>query len=97
MNRIFFLIAAWSCLIGLSNAAILHVDASASPGGNGSSPALAFRKLQDALAIAAPKDVIRMAEGVYFPDEGNGLTDDDVTPSFTVPDSVTILGGYQKG
>jgi len=68
---------------------VFFVDA-ASPGGNGSSWSAAFSDLQDALALAGPGDVIRVAEGTYLPDRGTG----DRTLTFDLPAGVRILGGF---
>lgn len=82
-------------LLPLARADVLHVDASAGPGGDGSSPVQAFRFLRDALATARGKDEIRIAGGIYFPDEGVGAKDNDPAESFIIPDNVRIVGGYK--
>ncbi|MGB1260056.1 MAG: hypothetical protein ACPG6P_08460, partial [Akkermansiaceae bacterium] len=54
-------------------AAVRYVDAQVSGGaGDGSSWANAYTKLQDALAASSSGDNIRVARGVYYPDEGSG-------------------------
>ncbi len=81
--------------------AIVHVDASATGAGDGASWAGAFTKLQDGLTLArscAPTTTaLLVAEGVYYPDEGTGLTDDDRTATFALIDGVTLEGGYPSG
>jgi hypothetical protein len=78
----------------------LYVDASAPPGGNGTSWLRAFRDLQDALSLAYSSSgsipplqhlEIRVAQGVYRPDRGTG----DRNASFVVTGSATTLvGGF---
>jgi len=67
----------------------IYVDAAVS-GGDGTSWATAFHDLQDALAIAAAGDEIRVAQGIYRPDRGTG----DRTATFRLISGVSILGGY---
>jgi predicted outer membrane repeat protein len=76
------------------------VDASAAAGGDGESWATAFDKLQDALACVrsggscAGVTEIWVAKGVYYPDEGTGITDDDVGASFALIPDVGLYGGF---
>lgn len=79
-------------LPSLASGAILHVDSTAGPGGDGSSPAQAFEDLQDALTAAQPKDVIHVAGGVYLPSQSA-----DPTESFIIPNFVTVIGGFKPG
>ncbi len=62
--------------------------------GDGSSWTNAFPYLQDALAVAIPFDTIKVAGGVYYPDEGAAVTNDDRTASFVIPAGVDISGGW---
>ncbi len=74
----------------------LHVDASAAPGGDGTSWATAFTDLGDALDLAALDPLVatvRVAEGAYRPDRGTL----DPTQSFVLVDGVALLGGYPTG
>ncbi|MEM7623260.1 MAG: right-handed parallel beta-helix repeat-containing protein [Planctomycetota bacterium] len=68
---------------------VLHVDASAGPGGDGSNWVQAFDSLTDALAVAQPFDQIWITAGVYVPDSPGGR---DAT--FTIPDGVAVFGGF---
>ncbi len=75
---------------------VLYVDAAAVGAGDGSSWADAYVSLQDALgaASAAPKPIeIRVAQGVYKPQEGP-----DAGPvhdaAFQLLDDVVLRGGY---
>ena len=79
---------------------ILYVDQSNGTPGNGSSWALSFDKLQDALdeacnnATVADPYQIWVAEGLYFPDEGITETDDDRSSTFQLCDNVAMYGGF---
>ncbi len=57
----------------------------------------AYTNLQDALAEARYGDEIWVAEGVYYPDEGGGQTNDDRGASFALKDGVEIYGGFAGG
>ncbi len=74
----------------------LYVDADVMPPviPTGLTWTLAYTNLQDALAEAADGDEIWVAEGVYYPDEGQGQTNNDVTASFAMTDGVKIYGGF---
>ena len=72
----------------------IYVDASATGTGNGLSWSDAFTTLQDALADATSGDEIWVAVGVYYPDEGGGMIDNDPTMSFTLLNGVEIYGGF---
>jgi len=75
---------------------IIYVDADANGLNDGSSWADAYNYLQDALATAASGDEIRVAQGIYRPDESsvkpNGSG--DRTATFQLINGVTIKGGY---
>jgi hypothetical protein len=73
---------------------VWHVDADAPGANTGSNWTHAFNYLQDALAVAAPGDTIKVAEGTYKPDEGGGQTPGDITATFDLIDDVVIEGGY---
>jgi predicted outer membrane repeat protein len=76
---------------------IIHVDHDATGANNGSSWSDAYNHLQDALADAASaaKPVeIRVAGGVYRPDEGAPVTPGNRQATFQLINSVTVKGGY---
>jgi len=75
---------------------VLHVDAAAAPGGDGLSWATAYASLQDAIADTATvgNTEIRVAQGVYKPDQGAGRTPGDRLASFELISSLALKGGY---
>ena len=74
---------------------ILYVDqASTCSSDCGSSWATAYPKLQDALASVLSGGQVWVAQGVYYPDEGAGQTDNDVLSIFTVIKGVAVYGGF---
>ena len=85
-----------------SESVTLYVDDDAPPGGDGSSWQSAFGYLQNALAYAAdPVNAvteIRIAQGLYKPDQGEpGLpgtpTAGDRNATFTLPAGIALRGG----
>jgi hypothetical protein len=92
--------AFWGSLVPLpaeAAGAIIYVDASASGADTGANWTDAYPNLQDALAVATSIDQIWVAAGVYYPDEGGGMTDDDRTMTFTLIDGVEMYGGFAGG
>ena len=82
-------------VIGPAGAREILVDASAtSATPDGETWCSAYLYLQDALAIATAGDVIRVANGVYKPDEGAGQTPGDREATFQLVDAVEMYGGY---
>ena len=81
-----------------SSAKIIYVDANApGPTHDGSSWANAYKYFQDALADAgsAVKPVeILVAQGIYKPDQGDGITTGDQTATFQLINGVTLKGGH---
>ncbi len=80
----------------------LYVDVNATGANNGSTWTDAYTSLQDALAVAnslVPTDTVEVwvAAGVYYPDVGAGLTDNDTNLSFTLNGSVAVYGGFLSG
>ena len=78
-------------------AATWYVDDDIAAPGAGTSWGVAFAKLQDALAAASSGDMILVAEGTYFPDEGGSSTNDDRNATFQLIDGVEIFGGFPDG
>ncbi|UCG32315.1 MAG: C10 family peptidase, partial [Phycisphaerales bacterium] len=73
---------------------VMFVDVDAPDGGDGSSWANAYNRLQDALAAVQQGQQIWVAEGVYRPDQGSGVTPDDQDATFTLGNCVTVCGGF---
>ena len=76
---------------------ILYVDGTAAGVNDGSSWTNAYRYLQDALAAAKAPDKpveIRVAQGLYKPDLGTGITPGDQAATFQLLNGVTLKGGY---
>ncbi|UCC29303.1 MAG: right-handed parallel beta-helix repeat-containing protein [Phycisphaerales bacterium] len=86
-------------IVGYNAAAqIVYVDDSAIFSEDGSTWCHAYRNLQDALSVARDSggDIheIRVAAGVYKPDQGADQTSDDRTATFQLVNGVSIKGGY---
>ena len=98
MSRKLSLLGVLSCAVVNVSAAVFYVDASV-PGGadDGSSWGNAFANLQDALQSVGTGDQIRVAKGIYYPDEGGGQVDDDRDAAFELPDGVALFGGFLSG
>jgi parallel beta-helix repeat protein/predicted outer membrane repeat protein len=77
-----------------AHAKTIYVDDDAPGANDGSSWPDAFNYLQDALADAASSDEIHVAQGVYKPDQGTGITPGDRTVAFQLINSITLKGGY---
>jgi hypothetical protein len=81
-----------------AHAQILYVDEGATGAGDGSTWCDAFTHLQDALSVAADAGgaihEIRVAHGVYKPDEGAFQTPLDRSATFTLISGVALKGGY---
>ncbi len=76
---------------------VLYVDDDAPLGGDGASWNTAYRHLQDALLGAALDSDIRIAGGIYSPDEdeGSGVTPGDRTATSQLISGVGLYGGYR--
>lgn len=75
----------------------LYVDASAPGANTGMSWADAFYNLQEALSAAAANPhikEIRVAHGIYRPDQGAGIAPGDREASFDLVNGVDLKGGY---
>ncbi|MCU7549933.1 T9SS type A sorting domain-containing protein [Chitinophagaceae bacterium LB-8] len=93
MKSIIIALCLLFCLHTFSQA-IYYVNDNATGANNGSSWTNAFTKLQDALAVAVSGDQIWVAAGIYYPDEGGGLTNNDRTHSFHLKNGVALYGGF---
>jgi hypothetical protein len=70
--------------------------------GDGSDPtgrwSTAYATLQDALVDAAPGSgtEIWVAAGVYYPDEGGGYVNNDVSATFVLKDGVSLYSAFDN-
>ncbi len=92
-------------LLGLALAAVLtagpaaaggglcYVNGAAAGGATGLDWTNAYTTVQDALTNAACTE-IWVAKGVYYPDEGNGQTNDNRGETFTLKNGVALYGGF---
>jgi len=90
-----FLIVALLCSLAYSK--IIYVDDDAAGANDGKSWENAYVYLQDALADAnsAEKPIeIRVAQGIYKPDQGADQTAGDRDATFQFINSVSLKGGY---
>jgi len=71
----------------------IYVNAHTTGTNDGSSWDNAYKYLQDALAAASRGDVIKVADGVYKPDQGAAITPGDREASFKLKSGVAIYGG----
>ena len=101
LNRV--RVSVWAavllCAAGATGAfgqAVVYVDDDAPAGGDGTTWATAFRYLQDGLHAAAAGCEIRVAGGVYRPDqdEGGQVTPGDREATFHLADDYTVVGGH---
>jgi hypothetical protein len=85
------------CITSTVTGKIIYVDDNALGANDGSNWENAYNFLQDALADAnSNSDVneIRVARGIYKPDQGAGITPGDREATFQLIDGVTVKGGY---
>ncbi len=74
-------------------AQVVHVDADAPPGGDGSSWAAAYDELADAFAAGVQAKQVWVAEGVYAPTQPLDPSDRR-TVTFDLPRMVRLFGGF---
>jgi predicted GH43/DUF377 family glycosyl hydrolase len=80
-----------------ANSQVIYVDDSAAGANDGTSWENAYVHLQDALTDANDLDKpveIRVAQGIYRPDQGANQTAKDRTATFQLIDGVALRGGY---
>ncbi len=77
-------------------ASVVYVDDDASAGGDGQTWETAYRYVQDALYVSTNGDEIRIAGGVYRPDEADNVavTPGDRNATFALVNGVCVYGGY---
>ena len=81
------------------NTTLLHVDSSATAGGDGSSWAMAFDNLQAAIDTACSCDIdtIWVAKGTYYPSKdatGNANPSDNRDKTFYINKDLQLYGGF---
>lgn len=90
-------VAVCALVLGLCAAgqgAIIYVDDNAGGANDGSCWTDAFAHLQDALAVALPGDEVRVAQGIYKPDQGAGQSLGDQAAAFQLVGGTVLRGGY---
>ena len=89
--------AAVLAAASLCPADTIYVDDDLPIGGDGQSWFSAFKHLQDALAVAAAGDEIRVAQGTYKPDQSQSgvVTPGDRTATFNLAGVAALRGGYR--
>ncbi len=95
--RIRAVVVACALVMGLcetGQGAVIYVDAGAVGAADGSSWADAFVHLQEALTVAEAGDEVRVAEGVYRPDQGAGQGPGYRGATFALLDGVALRGGF---
>ncbi|MCP4593900.1 MAG: hypothetical protein GY842_24460, partial [bacterium] len=80
------------CAMGYGK--IIYVDDDVVWADDGISWVSAFTYLQDALAVAEPGDEVRVAQGLYRPDQGAGMAPGDRDATFLLVSGATLAGGY---
>ncbi|WP_020404892.1 PKD domain-containing protein [Gracilimonas tropica] len=98
-TKFFFLLFTIAILTfsSTSGLAQIYVDADATGANDGSSWTNAYTSLQDAIDAATGSDQIWIADGIYYPDEGANVTNDDRLSAFTITgekDGLMIHGGF---
>jgi len=74
---------------------VIYVDQDATGNDDGTSWTNAFNYLQDALDAACSScPEIWVAEGTYYPDEGDSVTDNRVSEVFQLIEGVGVYGGF---
>ena len=94
MKALFTILLLLVCLSSFSQT-IYYVKSAGNDNNDGKSWANAFKTLQTALATGGVNgDQIWVAAGTYYPDEGEGQTDNDRSSSFYLKNGVAIYGGF---
>jgi hypothetical protein len=73
---------------------LYYVDVDAAGSDDGTSWTDAFNYLQDAFDAVSSGDEIWVAEGTYYPDDGDSVTDGNRSETFQLVDGVEVYGGF---
>jgi|GEM_PF-1533643 len=87
-------LVVWMSATAPTWATDICVDAGSPGANNGTSWLNAYHYLQDALAAAQPGDTIKVAQGVYKPNQATGLVTSGRSATFAMQSGVSILGGF---
>ena len=97
-KKLLAIAAILAALVSIAVASTIYVDADATGANDGSSWGDACNYLQDGLTAALLSSArpieIRVAQGIYKPDQGIGITPSDRETTFQLINGVTIKGGY---
>lgn len=94
-SRVFLGLAIAGLISSSASATVLRVDDESTAGTpDGSTWALAYKYLQNALDDAQSGDEIWVREGTYYPDDGDNVTSGEKTESFALETGVAIYGGF---
>lgn len=76
-----------------ADAKTIYVNAANATSGNGTTWATSYTFLQDALGVAVPGDVVYLAKGTYYPDDGANYFFGDREQYFIL-NQVNLYGGF---
>ena len=94
LSTVTILLALLGAVLPGAFARVIYVDDDAPGANNGNSWLNAYRYLQDALAVAAPGDEIRVGQGTYKPNLASVPVPADRSATFLLRQSVRLLGGF---
>jgi predicted outer membrane repeat protein len=83
------------CMTWIAAAGDFYVDDSAPGLNNGTNWTDAYRFLRDALDVAKPGDTVKVAQGIYRPNQSSWSPVTGRSDSFVMMNGVTIMGGYK--
>ena len=92
IGSVFVLVLAMG--LTAASARQIYVDSDATGDNDGSSWEHSYNHLSDALAAAIGGDEIQVAQGVYRPDQGAGVTAGDREATFQLISGVALKGGH---
>jgi len=87
-------LVVWVCTAATTWARDIYVDTDAPGANNGTSWLNAYHYLQDALAVARPGNIIKVAQGIYRPNQATGPVTSGRSATFVMQTGVALLGGF---